>query len=50
LWLDKETGLPSRYEAWDWPADGTEQNRLMEEFTFYHIKPIEEQEVEEYRF
>ena len=38
IYVDDEMQLPIRYEAYDWPAPGTSQPQLNEEYTFLNVK------------
>jgi hypothetical protein len=38
IYVDDELQLPIRYEAYDWPAPGTNQPQLNEEYTFLNVK------------
>jgi len=38
IYVDDELQLPIRYEAYDWPAPGTSQPQLTEEYTFLNVK------------
>jgi hypothetical protein len=38
IYVDDQMQLPIRYEAYDWPAPGTSQPQLTEEYTFLNVK------------
>jgi hypothetical protein len=38
IYFDKETGLPIRFEAYDWPQPGHEDGRLVERYTYLDIR------------
>jgi hypothetical protein len=38
IYVDDQMQLPIRYEAYDWPAPGTNQPQLNEEYTFLNVK------------
>jgi len=38
IYVDDEIQLPIRYEAYDWPAPGTKEPQLVEEYTFLNVK------------
>jgi hypothetical protein len=31
--------MPTRYESYDWPAEPGGEPRLIEEYTYLHLKP-----------
>lgn len=38
LYVDKELGLPIRYEAYDWPRRPGDQGELVEEYTYMNLR------------
>ena len=38
IFVDDEYPIPLRYEAYDWPENEGGQPRLLEQFTFQHVK------------
>jgi hypothetical protein len=38
IYVDKELNMPTRYESYDWPAEPGGQPRLIEEYTYLHVK------------
>src|SRR5262249_22209976 len=38
LTIDRETGLPVRFEAFDWPKAPSEEPELVEEYTYSDLK------------
>jgi hypothetical protein len=39
IYVDNELGMPTRYESYDWPAEPGGEPRLIEEYTYLHLKP-----------
>lgn len=38
LYIDQETGLPIRFEAYDWPVDSRSEPELVEEYTYLNLR------------
>ncbi len=39
VYFDKTTGLPVRMEGYDWPGDGQKEGQLVEQYSYFDVKP-----------